>query len=115
VAGNPSKPRDVVLIGGPTEDGEGVNVLRAHEERLELGTLQPLKEGKSIRGEVVRLKPRREQPRVFDVETELEVPGPGAAREAKPQGQGPAQVASETYRRNWDAIWNRPARRRLPN
>jgi len=66
-----SKPQDVVLLHSPTEDGEGIRVLRARQQHdesaraneeaacvVEVGEVRPLKEGKPISGEVVRLKPR---------------------------------------------------------
>ncbi len=107
------RSKDVVFVGGPTDHGDGVNVIRAREERLEFGTLEPLREGKPIHGEVVRLVPRPELPRVFDVETEVDAPATPAL--TKSAQAGPAQVASDTYRKNWDAIWSRPAKRQKPN
>ena len=101
---------------GPTPDGCGVNVLRAREERLEVGTMRPLKEGRPIHGEVVKLTPRPEFPLLFEAHTEFSAEPGGAepaskkAAEAPRAAVGPAQVASESYRRNWDAIWKRPAK-----
>lgn len=119
------KPKDVVLVHSPTADGDGVNVLRARRQGLEVGTMRPLAEGRPIHGEVVKLTPRAEMPLLYDVETE--VPPPEQQDAASPDGaipasepretraaSGPAQVASESYRRNWDAIWKRPTKR-LPN
>lgn len=88
-------PRDVVLLGGPTESGEGIHVLRRRDDRIEVGECRPLKEGCPIQGEVVRLRQRSEHERLFDVEVVLEAPARG----------GPAQVATESYRKNWDAIF----------
>jgi hypothetical protein len=82
--------------------------------------MRPLEQGRPIHGEVVRLTPRDEMPHLYDAETEfVSKEGPGAGPEKKssdvPQPRaaatGPAQVASDTYRRNWDAIWKRPAKR----
>jgi len=115
----PKKPKDLVLVHGPTADGTGVNVLRARKERLELGTMRPLQEGRPIHGEVVKLTPRPEFPLLFEAQTEVVTEGTSetpSANEASPKAQrttdGPAQVASESYRRNWDAIWKRPAKAR---
>jgi hypothetical protein len=93
------KKTDVVLLGPPTPDGEGVRVLRAREERVEAGEFRALKEGKPITGEVVSLEPRKENPRVCDVRSSVAVPK-----------KGPAQVASERYRENWDQVFSAPNR-----
>ena len=120
----PKKPKDLVLLHSPTPDGAGMNVLRARGEGLEVGTVRPLEQGRAIHGEVVKLTQRPEMPLLYDVETEVAAPAPAAApskgvKAAEPAApraslSGPAQVASESYRRNWDAIWKRPAKR-LPN
>jgi hypothetical protein len=116
------KPKDLVLVHSPTPDGAGVNVLRARQEGIELGTMRPLEQGKPIHGEVVKLTPRTEAPMLFDAETEMAAPEPSrAAGEDRSAGQlperaasaGPAQVASDTYRKNWDTIWKRPAKRMM--
>lgn len=108
---SPSR-RDVVLVHGVTEDGAGLQVLRARDDHVEQGALRPLVEGQPIRGDVVRLHQRREHPFVFDVDTVLAAPGSPAATEATPPkraAKGPPQVASASYRDNWDRIW--PSRR----
>ena len=114
----PPKPKDLVLVHGPTPDGKGVNVLRAREQRIELGTMRPLEEGRPIHGEVVKLTPRPELPILFDAETQFSATdaqstdettpeATGRARSARGTTAGPAQVASDSYRKNWDAIWKR--------
>jgi hypothetical protein len=116
-----SASNDVVLVHGVTRDGGGLAVIRKREDRLELGAVHPLKEGKSIHGEVVRLKPRAECPLVCDVE--VCVPASSADHEptkplsasSSPARKGPAQVASARYRENWDVIWKRPNKPELPN
>ena len=95
-----TKAKDVVFVHSPTADGNGANVLRSREDRLEIGTVRPLEDGKAINGEVVKLKSRKESTRLFDVETEV-----GAPTNANRNVAGPAQVASDSYRKNWDAIW----------
>jgi hypothetical protein len=120
------KPTDLVLVHSATNDG-GVNVLRARDERLEVGTMRPLEEGRPIRGEVVKLKQRPEMPNLFDVETQFvseEAATTDTAAKARPNlpensdsrgATGPAQVASDTYRKNWDTIWKRQRQpKRLP-
>jgi hypothetical protein len=120
----PKRKKDLLLVKGPTDDGAGVHVVRARPERLELGTMRPLQEGRPIDGEVVRVNPHPECPYLYEVETEFsaqrseaatnaeEPKAPAAQASAPPRGAGPPKVASEAYRRNWDAIWNRQSRRR---
>jgi hypothetical protein len=112
-AAKPS-PEDVALIHGVTPEGD-LHILRKREDRLEFGAVRALREGVPITGEVVKLTPRKEFPLLCDVETALTVPSPKAA-EAPPRAEtprkGPAQVATDEYRRNWDVIWSRPANKR---
>jgi hypothetical protein len=121
-----SSKKDLVLVHGRTPDGNGLNVLRARDEHVELGTVRPLEEGRPIQGEVVKLTPRSEMPNLYDAETQFEpakasLAAPKASdaapsSESRPTNNGPAQVASDAYRKNWDAIWKRPSKRRaLPN
>jgi hypothetical protein len=109
-ASEPAAPADVVLIHGVTPDGEGLQVLRRRDGQIEAGAARPLKHGQPIQGEVVRLKPHKEFPLLCDVEVEL--PGPKLPRvpstEQPRSRKGPARVATERYRENWDAIWARP-------
>jgi hypothetical protein len=97
----PPKPDDVVLLGPPTADGDGVHVLRAREQRLEAGELRALREGRPVTGEIVTLAPREDNPRICDVKESIQVPGP------TPRGsmKGPAQVASHAYREGWEEIF----------
>jgi hypothetical protein len=97
--------RDVAMIVDRTEDNEGFQILRRRNEDapVEVGTMRPLREGKPVDGEVVSLRQRRDLPFLFDVKTELEVESHRATSD------GPAQVATEEYRRGWDAIWGRRA------
>jgi hypothetical protein len=114
----PSSP-DVALIHGVTPDG-GLQILRARENRLELGAIRPLREGVPITGEVVKLRPRENCPVLCDVEVQLaanqlpsdrQVP----ALEASHARSGPAQVATDEYRKNWDAIWSQSPKAKLAN
>lgn len=116
---------DVALICGPTSDNKGLSVIRRRGERVELGSVRPLKDGEPLHGEIVRLKPRRDQPLICDVEVQWSPseaarrePGVGqsdAALAARPGRGRPPQVATDTYRSNWDTIWqsNRSARAAL--
>ena len=109
-----SASADVALIHGVTPDGEGLKILRARGDRLELGAIRPLREGAPITGEVVTLRPRANFPALCDVETHFK-PAEEASDRQEPapsalvQRTGPAQVATDEYRRNWDAIWSQPA------
>ena len=50
------------------------------------------------------LQPRKEFPLLCDVKVEL--PAKAAEPEpARPSRSGPAQVATDRYRKNWDTIW----------
>src|SRR5690606_3054054 len=108
----PKPSRDVVLIGGPTDDKKGLRVLRARDQSIEVGEVRPLAPGQPIYSDVVRLHPRKEAPFVCDVETTYSHSERGAPQETASSdvssrrltGAGPAQVASRAYRDNWDAI-----------
>ena len=115
-----SAPSDIALIAGVTPDGEGLHILRARDNRLELGAVRPLREGAPITGEVVSLRPRPNFPALCDVEVRYKPPE--ATRDRAEPAQfsaprpGPAQVATDDYRRNWDAIWSRaPEKSKLAN
>ena len=47
---------------------------------------------------------RPDLPHVFDVKTELASPNAATPRATT---AGPSQVATESYRKGWDAIWGR--------
>lgn len=105
----PSKVADVALVHAVDPDGS-VHVIRRRGDRLEAGALQPLREGQPIRGEVVALRPRSASfPALCDVEVLYQPPAqPAAASDAPtPQRKGPAQIATASYRANWDSIWSR--------
>jgi hypothetical protein len=114
----PEPPKDVVLVHARTDDGQGVHVIRSREERLEVGVMRPLEEGRPIQGEVVKLTQRPEFPMLFDAETQVVATGelPAVTSSKRASSSGPAQVASDKYRQNWDAIWKRGKRpKELPN
>jgi hypothetical protein len=104
---------DVALIHGKTPDGEGLRIIRKREDRLELGAVRPLKEGTPITGEVVTLTPRPDFPLLCDVK--VEVAAPNAGTDVATTRHGPAQVATDQYRENWDRIWTRPGKAELAN
>ena len=102
------KTHDVALVHGRTEDGAGLRVLRSRPDRLEAAVLRPAKEGQPLAtAELVRLRPRDESPLLWDVEV-LYRPGDEDSAEGSPRraGSGPAQVATDAYRRNWEAVFS---------
>ncbi len=99
---------DVALVCGLTDDGQGVEVIRKRGDRLETGTVRKLEAGKPIHGEVVRLRPRPQAPLVCDVEVEVDAAARDSSRRSERSravSSGPAQVATDTYRKNWDAVY----------
>lgn len=76
-------------------------MLRAREERFELGELRALEEGRPISGEIVTLAPRKDNPRVCDVKESYAPPAPHKAH------KGPAKVATTAYRAGWDEIFGK--------
>ena len=120
-SGKPSTPsgkrsKDAILIHGVSEDGETMAVLRTREDRVEAGVVRAVKEGQPIAGEVLKLTPRPEFPLLCDVEVQVPagvVNAAGGSDEAAraPASRGrPAQVATDSYRENWDAIWKKSAK-----
>jgi|SRR5262252_9192178 len=115
--------QDVALLYAPTEDGAGARILRARNGAIETGEVRPAKEGQPFNtGELVRLKPRSGAPALCDVEV-LYRAAPSAGATPSVQGStepessaaglsGPAQVATESYRDNWDRIFGSAAARR---
>jgi hypothetical protein len=104
----PASP-DVALVHRITPDG-AVHVIRRRGDTLEAGALQPLAQGAPIHGEVVSLRPRENCPMICDVDV-LYTPPAAAAKPAEATAprfggrKGPAQVATDVYRDNWDSIW----------
>jgi hypothetical protein len=96
---SPSGPSgDVAFVWGKNEDG--VHILRRRNENapVEAGLLQPLVEGRPITGELISMRRREDMPFLYDVNSELPAPEVRTA-------PGPSQVATESYRKGWDAIW----------
>jgi len=100
----PDEPRtDLLLVGGRNPRTERLQVLRLHHGQVETGELAPTQEGQPLTGELVRLRPRTEHPRLFDVEVLL-------GREdrqitASPAHPGPARVTTDQYRDNYARIF----------
>jgi hypothetical protein len=105
-----SSSDDVALVHGVGADGS-VHVIRKRGDTIEAGALSPVREGAPIHGELVSLKPRADFPLLCDVKVHYAPPAAAkpAAKPAAPRVQrrkGPAQVATDTYRDNWDSIWS---------
>jgi hypothetical protein len=98
------KGADIALIHGKTADGTGLRIIRKREDRIELGAVRPLEHGTPITGEVVTLTPRPEFPLLCDVKVELDARS-SETDVAERSRSGPAQVATDRYRENWDRIW----------
>ena len=99
---------DVVILGPPTADGAGIHVLRAREEKVEVGELRALEEGRPIVGEIVTLAPRKDNPRVCDVKDSYRAPSSAAATTALALAhKGPAKISTEAYRDGWDEIFGK--------
>ena len=64
-----------MLVHGRSDDG-ALQVLRKKGDELSLGELRPVEEGKPLRGNLLRLRPRAEMPLLADVEEEICLPGP---------------------------------------
>ena len=91
-----------------------VHIIRRRGNQLEAGALQPLREGQPIQGEVLSLRPRENFPMLCDVDVLYTPPVAAAAKPSVPspapssrplRRKGPAQVATDDYRDNWDSIW----------
>jgi hypothetical protein len=110
------KSKDVALVYGTADEGEGYKILRQRggSPRVEAGMLRPMQAGRPITGEVVHLEARPESPLLFDVETDEELSSPASLASRDSRG-GPAQVATDDYRRGWDAIWGTKPRSRSLN
>lgn len=100
-------PKDIALLHGPTEDGEGARLLRLKEGTLYAGEVRPVREGQAVtQKELVRLKPIAGAAPLCEVET---VHAPAAAADMggapKPSRNGPPRVTNESYRKNWNAVF----------
>jgi hypothetical protein len=107
-ARSPKPVGDVAIVCGKDENGVHILRRRSEDAPLEAGIAQPLAEGKPITGEVISMRARKDLPFLFDVTTEVD----GPARTSAEPGttDGPAQVATDSYRKGWDAIFGRKRR-----
>lgn len=103
-------PKDLALLHGPTEDGEGARVLRLKDGELYAGEVRPVRQGQPVNEqELVRLKPIEGRPALCEVEV-LHQP-----KDDKPKSPGPARVATESYRRNWNAVFGASTKKVRPD
>jgi hypothetical protein len=98
---------DVAFVFG--KDANGVHNIRRRAENapIEAGLLQPLVEGKPITGELISMKRREDMPMLFDVKSEL-------PHDEGRTGTGPSKVATDSYRKGWDAIWGGRGKSKAP-
>jgi hypothetical protein len=129
----PSAPKDIAILSGPTEDGQGARMVRIREDgEVSAGEIRPLREGESLQhSEVVRLRPLDASQRVCEVEVlhspqRLKAEGHGAQQgdDRRPEREHrehddaraqrarqtdvrsrPARVSNAKYRANWSAIF----------
>ena len=112
-------PKDIAILSGPTEDGQGARVVRIREGGVvSAGEIRPVREGEPInQSELVRLHPLDQNKRVCAVEV---LHAPPSANPSSPSSQdkaakpehsddrktaGPARVSNEKYRQNWSVIF----------
>jgi hypothetical protein len=109
----PAPPKeDVVFVHSPAPSGDGFRVIRKREDTIEIGEIRATKEGQPLHGDLVRLKPREESDRLFDVEVLV---SREETQRALPAHAGPAMVATDAYREGWEAIFGAPGDPELPN
>jgi hypothetical protein len=102
---------DVAIVCG--KDERGLHILRRRSEDgpIEAAVAQPLVEGRPITGEVISMRQRDDLPFLFDVTSEIDTSGnptagTGSSTDSSiSRSSRPAKVATNSYRRGWDAIW----------
>jgi len=117
-------PKDIAILNGPTDDGQGARVLRIREGGdISAGEIRPLREGEALnQSEIVRLHPLDRERGVCEVEVLHGPQEPGTqeesrsrqARQGNDQPKRPARVSNDQYRKNWSAIFessDAPAKR----
>lgn len=109
-------PKDVLLVAGKTEDGEGLRGLRWQQERpdgVSITELRPVSDGQPVvHGELVALSPRTESPFLWDVDVACRVEQ-GKVVEKEGGHSGPAQVSTHSYRLGWEQVFGRPSGRKI--
>ena len=99
-------PKDIAILSGPTEDGQGARVVRIREGvGVSAGEIRPIRDGEPInQSELVRLHPLDENKRVCAVEV-LHAPNSSDKPAADRKAAGPARVSNAKYRQNWSVIF----------
>jgi hypothetical protein len=110
----PPPKQDLLFVHSPTESGDGLRVIRKRDEGIEVGELRAVQEGKPLHGDLVKLTPRKEHDRLFDVEVLVSRQETQHAPEPRQHGR-PAMVANTAYRQNWEAIFGEREEPGLPN
>jgi hypothetical protein len=109
----PRAPKDIAILNGPTEDGQGAKVLRIREGDVSAGEIRPIRDGEPInQSELVRLHPLDPSQRVCAVEV-LHAPEEDTKRKANGTA-GPARVSNARYRQNWSQIFEPQAQTEGP-
>ena len=102
--------RDVVMIARVDSTRNEIHVIKPVADGIEKAVLRPVEEGVPLMGDLVRLHPNPDFPMLAEIETVMRHPD-GKSR-ARRSSDGPPMVASEAYRRGWDAIFGvRPAQK----
>jgi len=109
----PRAPKDIAILNGPTEDGQGAKVLRIREGDVSAGEIRPIRDGEPInQSELVRLHPLDASQRVCAVEV---LHGPEEENKRKANSSaGPARVSNARYRQNWSQIFEPQAQTESP-
>lgn len=109
--GKRKPPRDLAILQGPTPDGLGARVLRLKDGALSAGEVRPAREGEPLaHRELVKLTPLQAGAAICEVEV-LAGPDTGPTSAQGKPSQGPARVASDSYRKNWSAVFGDKRRR----
>ena len=105
-------PKDIAILSGPTEDGQGARVVRIRDGgEVSAGEIRPLREGEPINSsELVRLHPLDANKRVCAVEVlhapaGAAIPDQSAVGSESKRSAGPVRVSNEKYRQNWNVIF----------
>ncbi|MFO0551897.1 MAG: hypothetical protein U0271_26150 [Polyangiaceae bacterium] len=111
-----ARQRDMLIVGGPSSDGNGVQVVRIQDDQVQAGELRAVREGQPIVGECVRLHQRPEHERLYDVEVLAKTAPSSPKVEPKSEAQGasrkgPAMVNSEAFRNGWEGIFGSAPRK----
>jgi hypothetical protein len=100
-------PKDIAILSGPTEDGQGARVVRIKEGgEVSAGEIRPVREGEPLnQSELVRLHPLDANKRVCAVEVLHGQPKRDDQQLEAKRGAGPVRVSNEKYRQNWNVIF----------